>query len=194
MMTYSEAWNLADNFSLEQAAFLWCEKEPGRMPAITGIGVSIDPDVAAIFAVLHNEAFANSLPVQPVDGLHMIGNHSKSLVSRAALVDFARGKKQSPKFLFDTVLPGPAQQADGPEPTAVTPQKNKGGRPPSHDWNACMGEIVRLADFDGLPPKNELVEHLREWFGREYDREPATSEIYLRVKPICDYMDKARKK
>ena len=181
-MSYSDAWALAEHLSLEQAACLWCDAEPMTIIQLGKPIATVSPAIVAIFSVLQNAAIAGSLKVSTVGATHIVGDHSGSIVARAALAEFAKSKRQFPTFLFDTVAPTINND------TQVA--KSKGGRNPTHDWNACIGEIVRLANTpDGLPERPELIEHLKEWFSSRFTSEPSPSQLYEKVRPIYEYLE-----
>jgi hypothetical protein len=184
-------WALADSFTLEQAAYLWCGQEPRRISFLGEVKPDTPPDVAAVFAALHNAVSLGTLAVS--GGLPGLQDFSHSVATRADLLDLGKAKKLFPAFLFDTITP--ATEKNDEQPAENLTAKAPRGRPPEHDWNSMHGEIVRLADLDGLPETQaELMAHLRNWFSERYDTEPQQSELYRRVSPIWQYVqgEKAR--
>jgi hypothetical protein len=71
--------------------------------------------------------------------------------------------------------PSPAMDGDhAGDHQAV--DKNRGGRPPSWDWDAFDREMMRLANTpDGLPDRPALQKHMLEWCERTWGKSPADS-------------------
>lgn len=121
-----------------------------------------------------------------------IGDHKKSLVTRADLMAFAESRKERPAFLFDTMLKSTETRPKG-EPAGQ--QINKGGRPAEWDWDTFFLEIIRIANTpDGLPDtRAELAEIMRNWFVDECDDHPADTTLEDRIRPIYQYFEKTLK-
>jgi hypothetical protein len=194
-MAFSPFWRHVDVLSVEEAAALWCEREPVRVPAVPGGAEERDmpDDYFPLKRMLISACETGVLKAEPgaATGLGQIK------ISRARLKAFAQAKKLYPAFLFDTLLPGD-EEAPAPESVEapslvnqsvlhapsviVSAPKNKGGRPRQHDWDAMVYEIVRIADMDGLPAtQTALVGDLLVWFAGTYGAEPAESEVKKRV-------------
>ena len=156
-------WALVDVFTVRQAACLWVGAEPkenlwfsngARKDQIAAIEQMLTG--AILLGVLHADASANIL--------RLIGDHSKTVVTRGALRAFAESKNQRPAFLFDTLLPqevelGDDDSDDSPAPSQIS--RSRGGRPLEYDWDAFTIEIIRIADMDSLPEKqSELKEQM----------------------------------
>lgn len=186
-MSPSSHWKLVDVFTLEQAAYLWCDQEPGRI----NIDYRVPEGVRAIYQALAGASTRGDLKVDSsTNVLSQFGDLAKTVVSREELVKFAKSKNAYPEFLFDTLSTPEWTQAPNQTPTEPLPEPvNRGGRPEEYDWNACMAEIVRLADMDGLPAvQNELVRHLIGWFEERHGKSPADSVIKSRISPIYRYL------
>jgi hypothetical protein len=205
-MPVSPHWKLVDVFTLEQAAYLWCGMEPQNL----AIAYKPPGEVNAIYQALVAAAKLETIQIDSSKNhLAGIGQYYESLVARDTLIRFAKSKNAYPAFLFDTLSapenptpsaattqakpsPLPPNQARAPSQSLAEPPAepvNRGGRPEGYDWNACMAEIVRLADMDGLPAvQNELVRHLIEWFEERHGNSPADSVIKARISPIYRYL------
>lgn len=66
--------------------------------------------------------------------------------------------------------------------------KNRGGRPPKHDWEEALIELARLDADEGTANKTQaqLVRHLATWFSNQGHKEPADSDIKRRLKKYQD--------
>ena len=197
-MPVSHHWKLADVFTLEQAAYLWCGLEPEQLL----LGQRMPADVAAVLQAFVGAYKLGTLHLDNATNAYAtIGDYNKSFTNRAGLILFARSKNVYPEFLFDTVA-GPSnlemaklfEEAgkdlkEHSEAVVETPRAAKGGRPAGYDWDACMGEIVRFADMEGLPGvQADLVRHLMSWFEERYDKSPADSVIKARISPLYGYL------
>jgi hypothetical protein len=186
------AWFLVSSFTVDQAALLWSGLDPARSDfSLTNEErTRVAPRKQMLVAAI----MAKELPAETKhNALSFIGNHDKSLVSRSDLEKFARMKRDFPAFLFDTLLTSGAE-GQGAESTPPAP-KNKGGRPPEHDWDAVTIEVIRVANKpDGLPDSQaELIDHLLEWSGRTLGREPPLSSVKARVSKIYKGLGIGRK-
>ena len=185
-MAYSENWNLADVFTVAQAAYLWSDLDPPGDPFIEG---RRPPEVAAIAQVMLGAIEVGQLTATwKYPSLKYRKDYFEVSVTRESLIKFAKAKKQFPSFLFDTISVELAEEGAVSEPSPEHIEieaKNKGGRPARYDWDGCYAEIVRIADIDGLPSvQNDLIEQLKNWFIAEIDEHPADSEIKKRVSAI----------
>ena len=215
-MSFSDHWNLVDVFTLEQAAYLWCEREPRMITADFTSGSGAKAMLQAFIGAIKQRELTVD---HSTNALAQIGEYRTSMVSREALVRYARSRNTFPKFLFDTFehdeaveeaeggteidktraaiqellkdvkrAPSQASRPSSPDPSPEAPP-TKVGRPEGYDWNACMGEIIRLADMDGLPAiQADLVRHLMGWFEERFGKSPADSVIKSRISPLYKYL------
>jgi hypothetical protein len=125
------------------------------------------------------------------------------LISRADLEAFARSRNLFPAFLFDTLAPlenrGCLSSDDTPrlrviDAVLTSSPPNRGGRPPEHDWNTFILEIIRRANHpDGLPDTQAaLVREMLAWFQSTFGKEPAESAVKERISKIYRYMAEAK--
>jgi len=185
------AWALADPLTVEQAACLWANVDPSSSSPFLA-----SPETAAIAprrqmltgAIASGELKADT----KTNVMASIGDHKKSLVTRADLMAFAESRKERPAFLFDTMLKSTETRPKG-EPAGQ--QINKGGRPAEWDWDTFFLEIIRIANTpDGLPDtRAELAEIMRNWFVDECDDHPADTTLEDRIRPIYQYFEKTLK-
>ncbi len=185
-------WRLADAMTVEQAACLWVGADPA------GNRYARPPEerdqIAAVQQTLTAAIRAGELDADTTANvLANIGNHSESLVKRAALRDFAKRKNQYPAFLFDTILPeNEAGNTEATEPPA--PSGSQGGRPPEYDWDAFIIEIIRIADLDALPDKqSELIERMLQWCEDTWGEQPSLSVAKERISKIYKGLGRGRK-
>ena len=195
-MTFSQNWHFSDIFTVNQAAALWCCIEPASFDILHP--VDKHPEAAAIQHFIISELRAARTASGDSNAIHLLPWHSHAVVSRQWLMELATSKGVRPTFLFDTLLPDQAPNESASDDVKVTENaktKNKGGRPPEHDWDACIIEIIRTANTpDGLPESQaELVRQLSEWFSKTYNNEPAESSIKSRVSRIYGILGISRK-
>jgi hypothetical protein len=196
-------WMYVDLFTVDQAAALWAEFDPARVSLADSLKPS---EVVAAKQMLSAGIASGELRANSAtNALSIIGDYSKSLLSRDDLEAFARKRGLFPAFLCDTLAPmtstgsflesrEPARttvvQGELPTPTAPI---NRGGRPNEHDWNTFILEIIRRANQpDGLPEiQAELVRDMLAWFQSTYGREPAESSVKERVSKIYKHLAEA---
>ncbi|RFC69225.1 hypothetical protein [Mesorhizobium denitrificans] len=190
-----------DLFTVEQASALWIDTDPASISPLQRFN---PPEYEAIKQLLTGGIITGDLRADTsTNALHIIGNHSSSLVSRADLETFASKRNLFPAFLFDTLAPFRRQDSFAPltqiGPTSAAIQQqpahaNRGGRPPQYDWDAFVMEIVRRANLpDGLPDRQaDLVRDMLFWFQAKYDQEPAESAVKARISKIYKYLDEAK--
>jgi hypothetical protein len=188
-------WALVDVFTARQAACLWVGAEPkenlwfpngAQKDQIAAIEQMLTG--AILLGVLHADASAN---IQ-----RLIGDHSKTMVTREALRALAESKNQRPAFLFDTLLPQKAKHRDDVSDDDTAPSqiaRSRGGRPPEYDWDALTIEIIRIADLDGLPEKqSELKEQLLQWCENTWGKQPAESSVKSRISDIYNGLGRGK--
>ncbi|RKE78297.1 hypothetical protein [Rhizobium sp. AG855] len=146
-------WMHVDVFTVEQAAALWCGTDPAKLSPVNSLNRS---EILAVKQMLSAAIVTKEMPADTsTNGLAMIGEHSKSLVTRASLEAFARQKNLFPAFLFDTLLPFdkegqvPSIQFTPASLPLPDPPINRGGRPPEYDWDRFTMEIIRKANTPG---------------------------------------------
>jgi hypothetical protein len=201
-----------DFFTVDQAAALWCGLEPSVMRPLD---VGTPSEALAIKQMLTGAILSQQLPADSEkNSFAIIGEHSKSLVSRSDLETYARHKQLYPPFLFDTLAPhgehlsgdpdanfkpnkpmsasGPLNHAAPDADPGETTVKNIGGRPPVYDWDSFVCEIVRRANHsDGLPDSQaELIRDMLQWFADTYEAEPAESAVKQRISKFYNYIKK----
>jgi hypothetical protein len=191
-----------DLFTVEQASALWINTDPASIGPADGLNPS---EYVAIKQMLTAGILTGELQADTsTNAFRSIGDHAKSLVSRAELEVFARKRKLFPDFLFDTLAPFQRKQfAFAPsvefslakaqarhEPAPV----NRGGRPAEYDWDTFTMEIIRRANLpDGLPEKQaDLVRDMLAWFQTTYGQEPAESAVKSRISKIYRYLSLAK--
>ena len=137
---------------------------------------------------------AGELPADTsANPMAIIGDHSKTLVTREALRAFAKSKKQQPAFLFDTLLPE-SEEADADSSEKVDRHQSRGGRPREYDWDAFVIEIIRIADLDGLPEKqSELIGTMLQWCEDTWGKQPADSAAKKKISQIYNGLGLGRK-
>lgn len=61
-----------------------------------------------------------------------------------------------------------------PRPVAESePAKDRGGRPPVHDWRRAMRQVLlRVREYGWPARKGELTSELFDWFARSFDEPP----------------------
>jgi hypothetical protein len=199
-MPYSSSWLLTDAFRVSQAACLWVDEDPaasayGRTPAANS-------DVEAITQLLSAAIQAGELKADSsLNALKIIGDFSKSVVTKTELQNFARSKGQFPAFLFNTLMPDqPHSLHPVPEPpVSEAPDspasKNKGGRPSEYDWDTFTIEIIRVASsLDGLPDTQaELIRQMLQWCENTWGRQPAESSVKGKISRIYNGLGRGRK-
>jgi hypothetical protein len=194
-------WMNVDLFTVEQASALWINIDPTSIRLVDSYN---PPEYAAIKQMLTAGIVIGELHADTsTNAFSLIGDHAKSLVSRAGLEAFARKKNLFPTFLFDTLAP---LQQRNPFPPSIglrlpqTPAQemmepaNRGGRPVQYDWDTFTMEIIRRANLpDGLPEKQaDLVRHMLSWFQATFDQEPAESAVKARISKIYRYLERAK--
>lgn len=196
-MTAISHWMHVDLFKVDQAAALWAGFDPARVSSVEAFKPS---EVIATYQMLVSAITTGELMAQSQTNIFaQVGDFRESLVARVDLEAFARRRNLFPAFLFDTLAPlasmGGLPTNDVPRLHAMdglpaSPQPNRGGRPPEHDWNSFTLEIIRRANHpDGLPDTQaQLVRDMLEWFGRIYNREPADSLVKERISKIYAYL------
>jgi hypothetical protein len=87
------------------------------------------------------------------------------------------------------LLATPMRDAD----SGIDSGKSKGGRPEEYDWDVMLGEVLRIADADGIPDKqSELVEMLLAWFQHHYKKEPSESNVKQRISDLYRHLRDAK--
>ena len=104
---------LVDLFQIQQAACLWVEVDPTTTDLERSAGER--SEVTAAKMMLLGAVRSGDLP-----------QISPSHVSRQDLIAWAKTKNETPRFLFDTLMPF----SDKKNVTDIPVAKNKGGRPP----------------------------------------------------------------
>lgn len=190
-----------DLFTVEQASALWIDTDPASIWSGTRYN---PPEYAAVIQMLTAGILTGELQVDTsINAFHVIGDHTKSLVSRASLEAFARRKNLFPAFLFDTLAPFQQQSAFASTKMVSLPKiqaphepapVNRGGRPAEYDWDTFTMEIIRRANLpDGLPEKQaDLVRDMLSWFQTTYGQEPAESAVKSRISKIYRYLSLAK--
>ena len=186
-------WGLVDTFTVEQAACLWV----GIDPSISSFRRSEleKSQLTPILQLLSAAIQAGNLPADSSkNSLTMIGDYSKTFVSRDDLMALANSKGQRPVFLFDILMPETGSK-ELPESEDNFPAKSKGGRPREYDWDALTIEIIRIANSpDGLPETQaELIEHLLQWCENTWGKQPADSSVKSRVSTIYNKLGLGQK-
>ncbi len=193
------AWALVDALTVDQAACLWVGAEPAESDVarkFSGKTAELDR-IAAVKQMLSAAIRAGELPADTsTNPMAMIGDDSKTLVTREALRAFAKSKNQRPAFLFDTLLPQEVKHGeevfdDDTAPSRIA--RSRGGRPPEYDWDAFTIEIIRIADMDSLPDKqSELKEQMLQWCGDTWGKEPAESSVKKRISHIYNKLGRVK--
>ena len=177
-------WELVDIFTVDQAACLWAGIDPSKYRFETT--VSETSRLASIDQFLSAAIQAGQIPADSSrNSFEIIGDYSKSLVTRDDLKTLANSKGQQPNFLFDTLMPEIGGK-ELPKSENDRPSKSKGGRPREYDWDALIIEIIRIANSpDGLPEtQSELIERLLQWCENAWGKQPADSSVKSRVSKI----------
>lgn len=139
-MTFASNWMHVDLFTVDQAAAIWYGVDPTSLSLIES---KWPPDVAAIKQMLVGGIVNGQLDADSTrNGLELIGDFSKSFVSRANLESFAKTKKLYPAFLFDTQ-------------TSFSEQASDNGTPNNHPTKSDVSPVnvgtrLHLKLFDGL--------------------------------------------
>jgi hypothetical protein len=190
-----------DLFTVDQAAALWAGFDPARLSPADSFKPS---EMIAARQMLTGAIIDRELPARTGGNPSAIlNNHSNSLISRADLEAFARSRNLFPAFLFDTLAPlenrGCLSSDDTPrlrviDAVLTSSPPNRGGRPPEHDWNTFILEIIRRANHpDGLPDTQAaLVREMLAWFQSTFGKEPAESAVKERISKIYRYMAEAK--
>ena len=198
IMTDVSFWMHVNIFTVEQAAALWCGIDPATLSPLNSQNHS---ELLALKQMLSAGILAKELAADTsTNGLSIIGDHSKSLVSRSALEAFAAKKRLFPGFLFDTLMPFaqaprlPIKGHSSLGQQAPAPPINRGGRPPEYDWDSFTMEIIRRANTpDGLPiTQAELVREMLDWSVSVNGKEPAESAVKSRISKIYRYIEAAK--
>jgi hypothetical protein len=72
----------------------------------------------------------------------------------------------------------------------IAPPKHRGGRPRIYGWDDFFIEVIRLANTpDGLPPRQELHQHMLNWALATWESRPADSTIREKIERICSALD-----
>ena len=177
-------WELVDIFTVDQAACLWAGIDPSKNRFETT--VSETSRLASVDQFLSAAIQTGQIPADSSkNSFEIIGNYSKSLVTRDDLKTLANSKGQQPNFLFDTLMPEIGGK-ELPKSENDRPSKSKGGRPREYDWDALTIEIIRIANSpDGLPEtQSELIERLLQWCENAWGKQPADSSVKSRVSKI----------
>ena len=167
-------WPLVDEFTLHQAACLWCDVIPGASPLFTRIE---HPDIIAIeqmleAAIRNDELAANTDDVSP-----LLKDYSKARIRRRDLQVFAERKGVKPKFLFSEER---SMDGDTEKSTAAAEQEYR-------RW--IEGKIAagyRRDNRDALFPeaRTEIPGLARRAFDRTWTAAaPDERRADLRVKP-----------
>jgi|GEM_PF-2247713 len=196
-------WNFVDHFTLHQAACLWCNLNPAKIPEL--LTFRHPSEVVAAKQMLVSAITSGKLSAgKNANQFSYINEYSGCLVSRDDLQKLAESKDVKPSFLFDTILSiDDSSKANDKSDETREVDKNAGktgngkqrsGRPEEYDWNTFVFEIIRRANSpDGLPETQaELVKDMLEWFSLSYDKEPSESSVKSRISPIYRYLDKVR--
>lgn len=161
-------WMLVDFFLIQQAACLWVEVDPAKTDLERSAGER--SEVTAAEMMLVGAVSSGDLP-----------QISPSHVSRQDLIAWAQTKNETPRFLFDTLMPFSDKKNVADIPVA----KNKGGRPTTYDWNAFVIEIIRIAEDEQLPETGpELTQRMLNWFSETYGKEPTQRLVSERITNI----------
>ena len=97
-------WELVDIFTVDQAACLWAGIDPSKNRFKTT--VSETSRLASIDQFLSAAIQTGQIPADSSKNtFEIIGNYSKSLVTRDDLKTLANSQGQQPNFLFDTLMP-----------------------------------------------------------------------------------------
>jgi hypothetical protein len=84
---------------------------------------------------------------------------------------------------------GVASSTDNPKSSNVL---ERGGRPPTFDWDEFFCEIVRRANTpDGLPERAELTEAMKEWCRQTWHNEPTDSVLREKIAKVYNALDRA---
>lgn len=190
-----------DLFTVNQASALWINADPTSIGPVDSYN---PPEYAAIKQMLTAGIVTGELHADTsTNTFSIIGDHSKSLTSRAGLEVFARKRNLFPAFLFDTLTPFQQKnafastvrfhppQTSTPEVTALA---NRGGRPVQYDWDTFTMEIIRRANLpDGLPETQaDLIRDMLSWFQTTAGHEPAESAVKSRISKIYKYLSEAK--
>lgn len=202
-MAFNESWRLVDQFKVVQAGYLWNGYEPPNDSITERLKQPRPAEVAAIIQALLGAVNLGTLKARFENNMRPLMDHEFStLIDRDELKRFSEFKKVYPAFLFDTVAGSTTAEGTSPEPQKTSSSANsatdiddedaiKRGRPAEHDWDSMYGEIVRIADMDGLPgTQGELKDILLVWFSENYGIEPGESTIRRRLKPIYEHLKK----
>ena len=96
-----DAWDLVNDFTVAQASCLWCEVEAGGSFLIAKMQ---NPRIAAIEQMLVSEIRAGRRRADSTqNALSTIGDYSKSLVSRDALIELAERKSAFIPLTYEPV-------------------------------------------------------------------------------------------
>ena len=168
-------WMLVDLFKIEQAACLWVEVDPSLR--WSNRSATEKSEVSAANQMLSSAIDLKQLPISRAASGQRLGGKTP-LVSRQDLKVWAKTKNETPKFLFDTLMPF----SDPERATEASVAKNKGGRPPTYDWDAFIIEIIRIAEDEQLPDtRPELTQKMLSWFSETYDQQPTERLVSERV-------------
>jgi hypothetical protein len=83
----------------------------------------------------------------------------------------------------------PAADAEGPQQRAAEPpappEKARGGRPPTYDWDALTREAVRAANLDGFENRAAFAKHLRAWVATNWQEQPDERTLRREIAKRC---------
>ncbi len=204
-MNEKSNWNFVDLFTVHQAACLWCNLNPAKIPEV--FSLQHPSEVVAAMQLLVSAINTGTLILEgDCNAFSYINNYTNCYLKRSDLIDFANAKGMRPKFLFDTILPiedhlpKSASSAFGDDTvqagSAIKNQsERKRGRPQEYDWDSFIFEIIKRANSpDGLPETQaELVRIMLQWFLETAGGEPAESSVKSRISKIYRYLNKAEK-
>ena len=71
------------------------------------------------------------------------------------------------------------------------PRVRRGGPPLKFDWHAFYREIVAIAHFDGLPERDELTKHMKD-FVASWSDGPADSTVREKMAEIYERLARGR--
>ncbi len=204
-----DAWDLTDDFTVAQASCRWCDVDPDISFLVQK---SQYPQIAAIEQMFVSEITAGRLPADSTrNARSRIGNYSESLVSREALIELAKRKGVTPKFLFPAArqpssevqagakleaawpsgpqgesVPAPGQAPAAKAESALPPPSNLTVRQMTVDWKASHDDLRRKYDHlvterDVLKARVSTLEAQQAEPQREKDLGPRERETYQKM-------------
>ena len=146
-----EAWDLVDEFTVPQAACLWCGIEPGAIPRTT---IHQHPQTVAIKRMIEGAIERGQLTAKSVDELWSSRDmrYNEATVALSDLRALAESKNQRPAFLFP--------EDRGEDDKAVAPQKTKKAKKISLSPVGRKKGQGSLAQFD-----EPLIEEMHKLIG-----------------------------